>query len=84
MDIVYYTVAGIFLYFFSDWILVQIEVRFGRSQYRSLIFFAIIMTLSVSLFNLVQYVQRSGAENPSVSEKTVVDEPGERKVPDIE
>ncbi len=58
MEMLYYTVAAIFLYVVSDWILNQVEVRRGaRFGNRSLIFFAIILVLSVALFNLIQYLQ---------------------------
>ena len=54
----YYTVAAIFLYMVSDWILNQIEIRRGeRFENRSLIFFVIILVLSVALFNLIQRFQ---------------------------
>jgi hypothetical protein len=58
MEMLYYTVAAIFLYVVSDWILNQIENRRGeRFENRSLIFFAIILVLSVALFNLIQHFQ---------------------------
>ena len=58
MEMLYYTVAAIFLYLVSDWILNQIEDRRGkRFDNRSLIFFAIILVLSVALFNLIQQFQ---------------------------
>ena len=58
MEMLYYTVAAIFLYVVSDWLLNQIENRRGeRFENRSLIFFAIILVLSVALFNLIQYFQ---------------------------
>lgn len=58
MEMLYYTVAAIFLYMVSDWILNQIEIRRAkRFDNRSLIFFAIILVLSVALFNLVQQLQ---------------------------
>lgn len=58
MEMLYYTIAAIFLYVVSDWILNRIEARRGeRFDNRSVIFFAIILVLSVSLFNLIQYLQ---------------------------
>jgi len=58
MEMLYYTIAAIFLYMASDWILNQIETRRGeRFENRSLIFFAIILVLSVALFNLIQQFQ---------------------------
>jgi len=62
MEMLYYTVAAIFLYLVSDWILNQIENRRGeRFENRSLIFFAIILVLSVALFNLIQHLQPAAA-----------------------
>ena len=58
MEMLYYTVAAIFLYLVSDWILNQVENRRGaRFENRSLIFFAIILVLSVAMFKLVQQFQ---------------------------
>ncbi len=58
MEILLFTLAGILLYFVSDWILLRIEDYVGRRlEYRTLIFFAIILVLSISLFNLIQSVQ---------------------------
>ena len=58
MEMLYYTVAAIFLYMVSDSILNKIEIRRGkRFENRSVIFFAIILVLSVVLFNLVQQFQ---------------------------
>jgi len=81
MEILYFTVAGIFLYFFSDWILERIEAAFGkRLEYRSLIFFAIILILSTSLFNLVQYLQTDSGGNSAGKE--IVNTPGEQSSQD--
>lgn len=58
MEIVYYTVAAVLLYLVSDWILNRIEIRRGkRFEHRSLIFFVIILVLSLALFNLLQQLQ---------------------------
>ena len=58
MEMLYYTVAAIVLYVVSDWILNRIEIRRGeRFENRSLVFFAIILVLSVALFNLIQKFQ---------------------------
>jgi len=73
MEMLYYTVAAIFLYVVSDWILNQIENRRGeRFENRSLIFFAIILVLSVALFNLIQYFQP--ATDPSAPAADVTTE----------
>jgi hypothetical protein len=53
--ILYYTLAGIVLYFAADWILNRIEIRRGaRFEHRSLIFFAILLTLALASFQLIQ------------------------------
>ena len=58
LDLVAYTVAGLVLYFVSDWILNQIEIIRGeRFESRSLIFFGIILVLALGLFQLIQYLQ---------------------------
>ena len=66
MEMFYYTVAAIFLYVVSDWILKQIEIRRGEPfENRSLVFFAIILVLSVALFNLIQQFQPVPAPSAS-------------------
>ncbi len=55
LEIVAYTIAGIILYFGSDWILIQIENAAGkRFENRSLVFFAIIMILTLSSFTVIR------------------------------
>lgn len=55
MSIVYFTLAAILLYFFSDWLLERIEQAAGkRLEHRSLVFFAILLTLAISSFSLIQ------------------------------
>ena len=57
MEIVYFTLAAMVLYVGSDWILNRIEkARGGRFKNRSLVFFMIILTLSVSTFSAIQYL----------------------------
>ena len=66
MEMIYFTVAAVLLYLLSDWILNQIEIRRGeRLEHRSLIFFAIILVLSLVLFNLIQRFQP--AADPAAS-----------------
>ena len=56
MSIVYFTLVAIVLYFGADWILERVEVAAGRRfEHRSLIFFAILLTLSLSSFSLIQH-----------------------------
>ena len=53
----YYTLTAILLYLLSDWILNQIERSIGkRLKYRSVIFFAIILTLSMVSFNFIEKI----------------------------
>ena len=69
MEMLYYTVAAIFLYMVSDWILNQIETRRGeRFENRSLIFFVIILVLSVTLFNLIQQFQPAPTSSAPVTD----------------
>ncbi len=57
LKLVIYTIAGLLLYWVSDWILNQIEIRRGeRFASRTLIFFAIILVLAVGVFNLIEYL----------------------------
>ena len=56
MSVVYFTIVAIILYFAADWLLERVEVAAGRRlKNRSLIFFAILMTLAVSSFSLIQH-----------------------------
>ena len=55
IDIIAYTLAGIILYFGSDWMLVQIENAAGRKfDNRNLIFFVIILILALSSFAAIR------------------------------
>lgn len=55
MGAVYFTIAGIVLYLFSDWVVRQIEQARGELlPHRSLIFFAIILTLAMGGFHLIE------------------------------
>ena len=57
MSVIYFTVAGIVLYLFSDWVLQRIEASFGkRFEYRSLIFFVILLSLAVITFEFIQRI----------------------------
>ena len=49
MEILYFTLAAIFLYFGADWILNRIESAAGRRlDYRSIIFFAILLVMALT------------------------------------
>lgn len=62
MEIVYFTVVGIGLYFFSDWLLDQIErLRGRRFAQREVVFFVIILVLAVASFQLIGLLSRPGS-----------------------
>ena len=55
MGVIYFTVIGIALYFVSDWLLERVEVQTGRRfEYRTLIFFAILLTLALITFSFIE------------------------------
>ena len=59
MEIVYFTLVGIGLYFASDWILDRLEAKRGsRFEYRSIIFFVIILVLAFVSFQLISHFMR--------------------------
>jgi len=59
-EMIYFTLAGIMLYFISDSILNQIEIMRGeRFAHRDIIFFAIIFTLGASSFALIRHFFQS-------------------------
>ena len=56
MEIVYFTLAAIFLYFGANWILNRIETAAGRRfEYRSIIFFAILLVMALTSFALIRH-----------------------------
>lgn len=56
MDIVYFTLTAAALYFVSDRLLEALERRAGRRfEQRSLIFFVIILTLSMVTFSALRH-----------------------------
>ena len=55
MEIVYFTLTAIVLYVVSDWALRRIEAFAGRQlEHRTLIFFAIILSLALVTFGLIR------------------------------
>ena len=55
MSIIYFTFVAVLLYLLSDWILDRMEVAAGRRfEYRSLIFFVILLSLAMASFTLIQ------------------------------
>jgi predicted PurR-regulated permease PerM len=66
VEIVYFTLVGAGLYFFSDWLLDRIEKARGqRLANRNIIFFAIILVLALLTFKLIDILQPSGAVAPA-------------------
>ena len=60
MSILYFTLVAALLYLFSDWVLQRVEVAVGRRfEHRSLIFFAILLTLALTSFSLLGNVTGS-------------------------
>ncbi len=59
MEIVYYTLTAIALYFVSDWLLERIEQARGkRFENRSVIFFGIILVLALVSFQVIGRLMR--------------------------
>lgn len=55
MEIVYYTLAAVVLYFISDRILERIEAARGaRLEHRSLVFFGILLGLALIAFAVIR------------------------------
>lgn len=62
MQIILFTLVAIFLYLFSDWLLRQIEIRRGAPfKNRSIIYFIIILVLTLGTFELMQYLLQPGS-----------------------
>ena len=77
MAYLYFTVAAIFLYFFSDWILNLIEQRLGkRLKYRSVIFFVIIMALAVGSFEIIDRIVGEPPQITTTPEDTLTTNQG--------
>jgi predicted PurR-regulated permease PerM len=61
MDIIYFTIAAIGIYFAADWLLDLIERKRGaRFENRQVAFFAIILSLALLTFWLVRVLQGGG------------------------
>ncbi len=77
----YYTLTAILLYLFSDWILNQIERSIGkRLKYRSVIFFVIILALSMTAFN---FIEKIVAEPPQTNAAQKEAAPENQEMPPI-
>jgi hypothetical protein len=60
VEIIYFTLVAVGLYFVSDWSLDRIETARGRPfENRSVIFFVIILVLSVVSFQIIGHLMRS-------------------------
>ena len=61
MEIVVFTLVGIMLYLFCDWALRTMEKAHGAAlPYRNIIFFVLIMTLSLSCFTVIRMFMDGG------------------------
>jgi len=57
MQIIYFTLVGIAAYLAADWILNRIEIRRGkRFEYRSLIFFFLLLGIALAAFQAITYL----------------------------
>ena len=55
MSAIWFTLVAIVLYLVSDWLLERVEVAVGRRlEHRSLIFFAILLSLALVTFSIIQ------------------------------
>jgi hypothetical protein len=55
LEIVYFTFVAALLYLLSNWILDRIEISAGRRfEYRSVLFFAILLALAIAIFYLIR------------------------------
>lgn len=73
MEIVYFTLAGVVLYLVSNELLLRIErTRGSHLPHRSLVFFAIILTLSMALFSGIQYLASKADPEPAPVESLPV------------
>jgi len=59
VEIIYFTLVAIGLYFAADWVLNRIETARGsRFENRSVIFFVIMLGLTLAAFQLISYLKR--------------------------
>ena len=64
MEVIAFTLAGIMLYFFSDWALHMLEKLHGEPlPHRDIVFFVLILTLALSSFSLIRTLFQPG-ESP--------------------
>ncbi|HEX7954153.1 MAG TPA: hypothetical protein VF523_13875 [Burkholderiales bacterium] len=61
MDLLYFTIIAVGLYFFADRLLDRIEqARGARFRYRDAIYFVIMLAASLLTFTLVNSLHRAG------------------------
>jgi hypothetical protein len=61
MEVVLFTALAVILYFVSDHMLLMLEARAGRRfEYRSLVFFAILLALAVVVFGAIRQFATGG------------------------
>jgi hypothetical protein len=59
VELIYFTLVAIGLYFAADWVLDRIETARGsRFENRSVIFFVIMLVLTLAAFQLISYLKR--------------------------
>lgn len=55
MQAVYFTLVAAILYLVSNWVVERLEIAAGRRfQYRSLLFFGILLILALTIFYLIR------------------------------
>ena len=55
MAMIWFTLVAVALYLVSDWLLERVEVAMGkRLEHRSIIFFAILLSLALVTFSIIQ------------------------------
>ena len=55
MEVVYFTLVAALLYLVSNWIVERLEIAAGRRfEYRSLLFFVILLTLALTSFYFIR------------------------------
>lgn len=61
MDLLYFTVISVGLYFFVDWLLDRVErARGARFKHRDAIYFGIMLAAALLTFTLVNALHRAG------------------------
>jgi len=55
MAAVYYTITGVVLYLFADWVLRTLEARAGRVfEHRTLVFFVLLLSMALLSFAAIR------------------------------